>query len=233
MPFKRRGPRKPRSRALTFRRKRRATPRRKPRVTTLLKNKTNAHLRYVTSIALDAGAAGITNHVFRANSVFDPDESGVGHQPLMFDEYTVLYEQYRVLSAKIKITPVPVDTGNHIPCLYGVYRDPDTSLTYSDGMAIIEDKRNKGGWGFAGFNSYVSPTNQISRTTTFNAKRDMSPNAANNSIPTGSNPNTQEFDYYFQVWAASFQGNDPGHVNFLVQIDYIVEFSDPKHVNQS
>lgn len=231
MPFRRRAPRK-----MTTRRKRRAPTKRKkagPKVTAILKNKTVAALRYVENITIDPGAASITNHVMRANSVFDPDQSGVGHQPLMYDEYSLLYEQYRVLSAKIKVTPIPDTVGNHIPCTYGVFRDPDTTLSYVSGNAIIEDKRNKGGWGFTGFNSFVGKLNSISRSTTFNAKRDMSPAAAGNSIPIASNPSTQEFDYYFQIWAASINGNDPGHVNFLVQIDYVVEFSDPKHLVQS
>lgn len=218
-----------------FTRRRKATPRRrrKPKVTVLLKNKTTAKLRYVDDISLGVDIAGITNHVFRANSCFDPDFTGVGHQPLMFDEYALLYDQYRVLSSTIKVTPVPVDNGNHIPSLYGVFRDPDTDLTYTQGTAIIEDQRNKGGWAFSGFNSYVSGKNQTTRMTTFNAKRDMSPNGANNSVPVTSNPSTQEFDYFFQVWASSWAGNDPGTQHYLVQIDYIVEFTDPKHVVQS
>lgn len=212
-------------------------PRRKAKrktvITKLLKNKTTAKLRYVDEIALNPGLSGITNHVYRANSVFDPNFSGIGHQPLMFDEYALLYENYRVISSTISITPVPIDAQNQIPATYGVYRDPDTTLSYPEGSAIIEDMRNKGGWAFTGFSQYNGPLNSLTRRTGFNAKRDMSPLGANNSVSVTGNPGTGELDYYFQIWASSWFGNDPGAIHFMVQVDYIVEFTDPKHVIQS
>lgn len=34
--------------------------------------------------------------LWRANSLFDPDQSGVGHQPLGFDQYSAFYANYQV-----------------------------------------------------------------------------------------------------------------------------------------
>lgn len=40
---------------------------------------------------------------FRANGMFDPDATGAGHQPLLFDEMAALYNRFRVLSSKITV----------------------------------------------------------------------------------------------------------------------------------
>lgn len=53
---------------------------------------------------LVGGAPGAGNYyAFRANSLFDPDYSGVGSQPTGFDEISALYAHYRVIRSKITI----------------------------------------------------------------------------------------------------------------------------------
>lgn len=60
-------------------------------------------LRYsqVFPIAYSTGAWG--HQSFRLNSLFDPDYSGVGHQPRGFDELTYIYQQYMVTGCKVKL----------------------------------------------------------------------------------------------------------------------------------
>ena len=66
-------------------------------------------LRYVDNFNL-TGAAGVVGaNVFRFNSCFDPDLSGVGHQPMYFDQFcgaagTGPYGRYRVISAKATVS---------------------------------------------------------------------------------------------------------------------------------
>ncbi len=209
--------------------------RRGPKVTKILKDRTVAKLRYVDLVSINAAGAGIAKHTFRANSIFDPDETSTGHQPLMHDEYALLYGSYRVLSSKIRVSPVNDTSSNVNPMLYGVYRDYDTTLTYAQGTSIIEDMRNKGSWGFAGSSATLQPYVQTlaARSTSFNGNKHLSPEGRNNAILMGSNPSTGTFDAYYQVWASSLSATDPGAMLFLVQIDYIVEFTDPIVVTPS
>lgn len=58
-------------------------------------------LRYVENLSFDGGASSSAVNVFRANSIFDPNYTGVGHQPMYRDNYAAIYEDYRVNYATI------------------------------------------------------------------------------------------------------------------------------------
>jgi len=61
-------------------------------------------LRYSTSSALSAVSGVVQTYVFRANSLFDPDATGTGHQPMGFDQLMTWYNHYCVVAAKITVT---------------------------------------------------------------------------------------------------------------------------------
>lgn len=60
-----------------------------------------AQLNFSTS-----AAAVLTNQSWSMNSVFDPDYTGGGHQPQGFDEYSALYDSYRVNYVDVEIQAV-------------------------------------------------------------------------------------------------------------------------------
>lgn len=63
----------------------------------------NTRLQYNDVISLTGTTAQYT---FRANSLFDPDFSGTGHQPTYFDQYIATYERYRVLACSISVSVI-------------------------------------------------------------------------------------------------------------------------------
>lgn len=66
----------------------------------LLKTSQLVTMRYSTSFTLDPAATtnpAIRN--FRANGMFDPDATGIGHQPRGFDQLMALYDHYIVEEA--------------------------------------------------------------------------------------------------------------------------------------
>lgn len=58
-------------------------------------------LRYVEDFSLNPGDASTVVQVFRANSLYDPNYTGGGHQPMFFDNYSNLYGKYKVNYATI------------------------------------------------------------------------------------------------------------------------------------
>lgn len=62
-------------------------------------------MQYFHSTLLNESFAGVgAFNQYRLNSLYDPDLSGTGKQPLGFDQYSTLYGRYRVLKAKIEVT---------------------------------------------------------------------------------------------------------------------------------
>ncbi len=69
-----------------------------------------AKLRYVQNVTLDAGAGTFSVNAFRANGMFDPDSTGVGHQPSNFDKLASIYDTYTVIGSQIKAYWVPTSS---------------------------------------------------------------------------------------------------------------------------
>lgn len=90
-------------------------------------------LRYVemsTSISSVLGAMG--KYTFSANSCFDPNTTGAGHQPMYFDQLSAVYKYYRVVGSKITVRPTwvtgsPAETWFTVVC-----QDVDSLATYTD-----------------------------------------------------------------------------------------------------
>ena len=76
---------------------------RKPRDMDIFKPVTTKLVYTDTVLLSSTGSVAFTTHTFRANSVFDPDWTGAGHQPTRFDQLAALYQRYEVLKSKIRV----------------------------------------------------------------------------------------------------------------------------------
>jgi len=91
--------------------KRRSIRRRKHRPKLVMYNKLLQHkvrtaMVYADTKTITPGAKrGV--HVFKMNSIFDPDYTGGGHQPAFHDRWALLYKHYRVLRCSFHITYTP------------------------------------------------------------------------------------------------------------------------------
>lgn len=61
-------------------------------------------MRYCDTINLTAGAAVPVQYLLRANSIFDPDYTGTGHQPISHDQWSQWYHHYTVVGSKCYVT---------------------------------------------------------------------------------------------------------------------------------
>ena len=67
--------------------------------------KATAIMRYATTYNFGSASAGpLISHIFRANSIFDPDQTGTGHQPYGHDTYASIYNHYNVREAVITLS---------------------------------------------------------------------------------------------------------------------------------
>ncbi len=71
----------------------------------LLPNRKNFLFKYCdANVSLAIAGNPIITHSFRANSLFDPDSTGTGHQPIGFDQVKDMYEEFHVIGCRIKAT---------------------------------------------------------------------------------------------------------------------------------
>lgn len=64
-------------------------------------------MRYFDQIALSPGTTAASEYHFRMASIFDPDASGTGHQPLGHDQWASFYGHYEVVESVITVWYIP------------------------------------------------------------------------------------------------------------------------------
>lgn len=100
-------------------------------------NAANVDFIYSTKFSLDPATLGVVAlYQFRLNSLFDPDLTGVGTQPVGFDQYAALYEKYRVYEASYKVSFTSSSTTRD--CIVGCQTCDDASTT-TDLERIIQN----------------------------------------------------------------------------------------------
>lgn len=186
-----------------------------------------ANLRYCQTFQLTSTTSSIVSQVFRANSIYDPDYSGLGHQPMGRDQWAALYNHGVVIGSKINvqcISPSPETELFWTGCMLNA----STTVPYGSATAFVEARK--------GSYKLCNPTQGKSNwlTSMFSAKKyfnikDIKDNLDRLGFQVGNNP-TEEAA--FIVW---MQALNSGTVTaeYVVTIDYIVLFSEPVAILQS
>jgi len=180
-------------------------------------------LRYFQQIALDPVGGGVAANVFRANSCYDCDLTGAGHQPLALDQWMGLYTKGTVLSSKIT-TKIQTDNfANTDRGLFGVVclESPSTLGTTQE---YIEADRSA-------FACYVQAyTVNQECSTGFGAKEFFAMKDVEDEVDMQfsalTNPDRQA--YFHAFVGAPDSTTNPGAVTQQVLIEYRVRFAVPK-----
>lgn len=181
-------------------------------------------LRYVDNFALNPSLTTPATAVFRANGMYDPDASGGGHQPLGYDQFSVLYDHARVIGAKMTVTFFPTD----LDTVVGIYLDDDYG-----GIGLLsntlEQPNTRKRYCAGGSERAVSVTQY------FSADKFLGKAAArsdSNKQQLGiADPSEEVYFHIFTYSAAS--GGDPASQNVIVNIEYIAMLSEPKTLASS
>lgn len=96
-------------------------------------------LHYATQdIVLVSTAGSLADYSFRLNSLFDPDLTGIGHQPMGRDQLAQFYNRYRVFAASWKVTTFPMASAGSLIILPS---NDANSLTGTVATTIMEQGR--------------------------------------------------------------------------------------------
>lgn len=198
--------------------------------------KLTVKLAYVDSITIDppGGPDGFGTYVFRANSCFDPDFTGTGHQPMMFDTYMALYDHYQVKWSSIKVTNTPTaSAAQTYPPIWGVYlSDVSSGVAAMNNVNQLLEQRDHGPFKMAGLRDNSSNLRMQTIKRSVNVRKFLGNNDA--SLLRGDAGTNPAEDVYFIIWtsARSIVFN-PGAEQFDVQMNFIVEFTEPRIMPQS
>lgn len=190
-------------------------------------------LKYSTQFNLNAASLISDQHLFRANSINDPDFTGVGHQPMGHDEWSTFYNHYTVIGSRCKATfwsdPSPDASSNtHI---IGVYLD-DTATAVPNVNTLLEQGKVRPKYLSSGSGGRAVQTIY----SNYSAKKHLGLQSIrdNRSLigaQFGSNPPE---DMYFHCFtSAAAELGDAPLINCLVEIEYIAYLTEPKSLAQS
>lgn len=199
------------------------------RTTPVLPIKHRSKLIYYDTRVITPTAAASTAYIYSANGLFDPDITGVGHQPMGFDQLMALYEHYTVTNAKVTVSFVNEDLNDN--AYVGVALYPDTTVETVPGR-LVENGLLKRSW--------IAPQDSNSKSqTTVNFSCDI---AKINGRPkpiigddlfrgdAASNPSEQT---YFHIFGYNDATANPTQIRFNVIIEYDAVFTEPRKLGQS
>jgi len=171
-------------------------------------------------------ASSLATYAFRANGIYDPNLTGVGHQPLGRDIFALIYNHYVVLSARARVRLVPPTAATPYINLFGMLVHEDGTVNATDATALIEQGHCK--WKSLDIRAAVSDDCTVSLP--FDAKRwfgakDMEDNISLLGATMGGTPtDIAAFVVFVQPQAI---GALTATYYFTIDIEYVVLFTEP------
>lgn len=206
----------------------------KPRAMPGFPNQKVVKMRYVEAVTVDPAIGTLGLWQFRANSIYDPDQTGLGHQPLGHDEWAQFYNHAVVLGSKINAKFSYAAGNSTTNQMIGVYLSDDAVIP-TTGLQIAE--QGLGSYKLMGAVNYAPGGGQTVPTiyNTYSAKQfynvaDVKDNMTRLGALFGANPDDNAV---YTTWVYNTTGADVGPTEILVTIDYIVLLSEPKSLAQS
>lgn len=180
-------------------------------------------LKYVTPVQLTGTSGATGEHVFRCGSIFDPDYTGAGHQPIGHDQWITFYKNYIVISAKMTAHFAAMGTST-TACVYVDLRD-DPGLINTLTTAVEQPSNtyrhlshSDGGNATRTLVKYYSLKKRL-------GIKDPSSVQADWGGDVGNNPPKNQ---HFFVGCASADGSTTVQVRAMVTIEYNVLFTNSR-----
>lgn len=198
-----------------------------------LPNKLFSKLKYADrTVTVNPTSTIMDVHVFSANGLYDPDITGVGHQPRGFDQLMTMYDHYTVVGAKITVSFLPTlaSSVNQNAVVGIALKDspsfPTDANEYLEGRNVaFRYISNTSG----SVSAPVRVTKNCSVSKFLGIKGLMSSSIARGTVST--NPTEQ---VYFHIFCDNVDNSSELNVmNASVYIEYMVVFTEPKQPTQS
>jgi len=94
--------------------------------------------KYTDIITLVSTGGAIAQYLWSCNGLYDPDVTSTGHQPLLFDQFSALYDHYTVLGSRITLKCMPASSASTVPMTVLLMLNDDTSLISTNPIVNAE-----------------------------------------------------------------------------------------------
>lgn len=158
-----------------------------------------------------AGVAGV--QVISANGLYDPDLSGVGHQPTGFDQIMAMFNHYTVTGAKITATFCNTDDGN----------SSRVGIALLDSLSVLTDYRRYLESGNCAFSALAEKggDDKVTLTNVSSTRKFLSvTNPTDDNTLSGTAAANPSEGIFFHLFAAPGNTADA----LTVQCHYVVEY---------
>ena len=157
-----------------------------------------AKLRYCDVTTFNSNLGGLNNYIYRANSIWDPDQSGIGARPLGATEWSNLFNHYIVKGSRITATFMgksgEASAIGNPPSLVGCYLTDSNTPAYSSSVNLIEAR--KGTHKSTQWRFMPIVRSNFSAKKFFNVT-DLKDNINRLGAPVNNNPTEQAF---YNLW---------------------------------
>ena len=182
-------------------------------------------LKYCQHTALNPSVGGVVGHTFAANGLYDPDITATGHQPMGYDQISVLYNRYTVTAVRMKVSHLQMNNTTAVPGAFGIIFNDDVNLSAGTAFRTCAEQRNVSKLVFAS-NQIYSGSESVSMSQNigqyFGHKGSL---VGEGDYSARTNTNPARICYL-----TLFYGNDlatAGQTEFLIQLEYDVTFTEP------
>ena len=170
-----------------------------------------------------------TSYKMRLNSLYDPNLTGIGHQPRGFDQLMTIYEKYTVVAAKMTVCYI---TNNSTPQVVGLRLVDGNETAISDKKVALENGDSS--WKYmARFDS----NSKVILSRRVNVKKFFNQNTivGTDKFTLDANENPALDDAVVgELWVAPIDPNTAhGQVLVDINIEYTCVFTEPKDLPQS
>lgn len=191
-------------------------------------------LKYVQTCTLTPSTGSMGIHRFRANSIYDPDLTGTGHQPMFRDQMADLYNHYIVLGSTMEAVIWTEDITTHYVSVVGISQVDDAVTTLTSVIQLLEQNttryklmRNSA---LSGEKTMVKCRSNWSCKKWFGLKDPIDDKGEYGAAMTAS-PTDEALFLIFANYPDMTTEVPP--LKCLVTIKYFVQLSEPKEVAQS
>lgn len=184
--------------------------------------------KYRDVIGLTTNTGIVASYQFSTNGMFDPNVTGVGHQPLYFDQFADLYDHYTVIASKITFKLIPVTFSTNTPLKVAFFVNDDTNTIASSVENVSEQT-------LGSRIQLLPPTGNIPAVGTlkWSAKKTYGKGVLANNSLQGSGSSSPSEQSYFQIMIQAADGASTIACYVDYEVEYIAVWKELKDVAPS